>query len=152
MPEQLRSLAFCGLAMLAGTSLVVQATLNTNLRSKLASWSWTGFVSYLGGTLTMLAILLIQRESFPSRAAIAESPWPLWIGGFFGAVYIVLAIVLLPRLGAAAVVAFVVAGQMLTSLAFDHYGVLGLPHHPVNVPRLLGALLIIGGVALTRLG
>jgi transporter family-2 protein len=151
MREQLQLLAFCGLAMLAGTSLVVQATLNSNLRSHLASWSWTGFVSYLGGTLTMLTVLLIQREPFPSRAAVAGSPWPMWIGGFFGAVYIVLAIVLLPRLGAATVVAFVVAGQMLTSLAFDHFAVLGLPHHAANVPRIVGALLIIVGVALTRL-
>jgi transporter family-2 protein len=117
----------------------------------LASWSWTGFVSYLGGTLTMLTVLLIQREPFPSRAAVGGSPWPMWIGGFFGAVYIVLAIVLLPRLGAATVVAFVVAGQMLTSLAFDHFAVLGLPHHAANVPRIVGALLIIVGVALTRL-
>jgi transporter family-2 protein len=151
MREQLYVLALCGLAMLAGTSLVVQATLNSNLRSNLASWSWTGFVSYLGGTLTMLTVLLIQREALPSRAAIAQSPWAIWTGGFFGAVYIVLAIVLLPRLGAATVVAFVVAGQMVTSLLFDHYGVLGLPHHPANAPRIVGALLIIGGVALTRL-
>jgi hypothetical protein len=31
MREQLQLLAFCGLAMLAGTSLVVQVTLNSNL-------------------------------------------------------------------------------------------------------------------------
>ncbi len=70
---------------------------------------------------------------------------------FFGAIYIVIAIILLPRLGATVVVAFVVSGQMLTAVAFDHFAVLGIPQHSVTAPRLLGALLIIVGVALTRL-
>lgn len=150
MREQIQLVGLCMLAMLAGTSLVVQATLNMNLRSSLASWSWTGFISYLGGTITMLVVLLLQRQAIPARAAFAGSSWPMWTGGFFGAIYIVLAIVLLPRLGAAAVVAFVVAGQMLTSLAFDHFGVLGLPHHPASAQRLIGAVLIIVGVVLAR--
>jgi transporter family-2 protein len=81
---------------------------------------------------------------------VARSSWWLWTGGFFGAVYIVVAIALLPRLGAATVVALIVAGQMLASLAFDHFGLLGLTPHPVSLPRLAGALLLIAGVVLIR--
>jgi transporter family-2 protein len=63
----------------------------------------------------------------------------------------VLAIILLPRLGAAALVACVVAGQMLFALAADQFGWLGVPQHPASVPRLIGAALLLAGVALIRL-
>jgi Putative inner membrane exporter, YdcZ len=45
----------------------------------------------------------------------------------------VLSIVLLQRLGASTVVAFVVAGQMLGALAFDQFGVMGLERMPATV-------------------
>ena len=44
----------------------------------------------------------------------------------------------------------VVAGQMLVSLAFDHFGLLGVEEKPVNIPRILGALLVAAGVVLIR--
>jgi transporter family-2 protein len=138
------------LAASAGVSLVVQVALNGKLREGLASWSWAGLVSYLGGTLTMLAVVALQRPAWPSAAARAALPWSAWSGGFFGAIYIVLAIALLPRLGAAALVALVVSGQMLASMVFDHYGLLGIVRHAATPGRLLGAVLIVAGVVLIR--
>jgi len=74
-----------------------------------------------------------------------------WSGGIFGAIYIAVSILLIPRLGAAMVIALIVAGQMLGSLVFDHFGLLGVPMHPASLPRLLGAALLVGGVVLLRL-
>jgi len=150
MRDFLSIIAFPLLAMLSGGSLVIQAALNASLRSALASWSWAALVSYLGGTVLMLVILLFQREPRPSASTIASIPWSSWTGGFFGGVYIILSIILLPRLGAAAVVAFVLSGQMLTALVFDHYGLMGLTLHPVTPLRLAGTVLLISGVVLIR--
>ncbi|MBV9521765.1 MAG: DMT family transporter, partial [Alphaproteobacteria bacterium] len=47
--------------------------------------------------------------------------------------------------------ALILAGQMLASLAFDHYGLFGIAPHPADLPRLAGAALLIAGVALIRL-
>ncbi|HEY8714285.1 MAG TPA: DMT family transporter, partial [Candidatus Acidoferrum sp.] len=69
----------------------------------------------------------------------------------FGAIYIAISILLVPRLGAAIVIGLIVAGQMLGSLAFDHFGLLGIPVHPASFPRLVGAALLITGVILIRL-
>jgi transporter family-2 protein len=134
----------------AGACLVVQATLSGSLRSALSSWAWAGLVSYVGGTVAMLAILAVRREPWPTTLAGATWPSALWTGGFFGALYLVLAIVLLPRLGAAALVACVVTGQMLASVAFDHFGWLGVPRHPVSASRAIGAVLLVGAVDLMR--
>jgi transporter family-2 protein len=147
-------LSFVGLpfvAMLAGSSLVVQAILNVNLRSGLASWSWAALVSYLGGTVMMIIVLLIQGASRPGAHALASVPWFAWLGGLFGGAYIVLSIILLPRLGAAATVAFIVTGQMLTSMLCDQYGLMGLARLPATPLRLAGALCLIVGVVLMRI-
>jgi transporter family-2 protein len=57
---------------------------------------------------------------------------------------------LLPRLGAATVVALIVLGQMLGSMLFDHYGWLELPKHPADWQRIVGVLLLICGAVLIR--
>ncbi len=134
----------------AGVCFVVQQAVNAHLRTDLNSAAWAGFVSYLGGTLCMLALALAMRETVPLTSAVLRSNWWAWTGGFFGAIYIAISILLVPRLGAATFVALLVAGQMLASLAFDHYGVLGVPQHSVDPSRLLGAGLLIGGVILIR--
>lgn len=39
---------------------------------------------------------------------------------------------MLPRLGATTVVALIVLGQMIGSLAFDHFGFLGVSEQPIT--------------------
>jgi len=38
---------------------------------------------------------------------------------------------------------------MITSLAFDNYGLLGLAQRSVDAPRLIGVALLVAGVVLT---
>jgi bacterial/archaeal transporter family-2 protein len=57
---------------------------------------------------------------------------------------------MVPRLGAATVLALIVVGQMIGSLAFDHFGAFGIPQHSANPLRLAGAALLVLGVALVR--
>jgi transporter family-2 protein len=73
-----------------------------------------------------------------------------WSGGIIGALYVLAAVVLAPRLGAGTLVAAVVAGQMITSLVLDHYGLIGFPVHPLSAVRFIGAALIIMGVVLIQ--
>jgi bacterial/archaeal transporter family-2 protein len=86
----------------------------------------------------------------PRDADIHRSHWWAWTGGFFGAVYIAVSIFLVPRLGAAFFLALLVAGQMVASIAFDHLGLLGLSKHPIDLSRLIGAVLLVAGVVLIR--
>jgi len=81
---------------------------------------------------------------------VARTSWISWTGGIFGALFIGISIIMMPRLGAAVVVALIVVGQMLGSLAFDHFGLLGLPQHSAGPIRLAGAILLILGVILIR--
>jgi bacterial/archaeal transporter family-2 protein len=141
---------FCLLVVVAGVSVSLQQVLNARLRAELGSPWWAGLVSYLGGTLVMLTVAVATGESLPSGPTVTGTSWASWTGGFFGAVFVGVAIIMVPRLGATAVVALVVVGQMLGSLAFDHFGVLGIPRHAASPIRLVGAALLIMGVVLVR--
>jgi transporter family-2 protein len=63
------------LALVAGTSFVVQQAVNSNLRIELGSAWWAGFISYLGGTLVMLIMVVLMREPFLSSNLISRSTW-----------------------------------------------------------------------------
>jgi transporter family-2 protein len=138
------------LAVFAGISFVMQQTVNAGLRTAIGSAAWAGFISYLGGTLCMLALALVLRDTLPAAPLLARSPWWAWSGGLFGAVYIAISIFLVPRLGTATFVALLVAGQMLASVIADHCGLFGVTQHPISLSRLLGAALLLGGVILIR--
>lgn len=150
MSDFTRSFGFIFLAAIAGMSFVAQQAVNANLRTSIDSAAWAGFVSYLGGTICMALLALMLRDPWPGGAALARSHWWTWSGGLFGAIYIAISILLLPRLGAATTVTLIVVGQMLGSVIFDHYGWMGLPHHAVDWQRILGAVLLIAGAVLIR--
>ncbi len=144
------TLVFSLVVVAAGVSVAFQQVLNANLRMGLGSPWWTGFVSYTVGTLVMLAVALALGEPWPGKAMLTNVPWISWSGGLFGAIFIGVSILMIPYLGAATVIALIVVGQMTGSMAFDHFGVLGVPQHDANPGRLLGAGLLIAGAILIR--
>lgn len=144
------TIALSLLAFIAGVAVVTQQIFNANLRFLIQSAAWSGFVSYFVGTLCMIAFIVAMRDPLPSLAVARTVPWWAWSGGALGAVFIALAIFLVPKLGAAAFIALLVAGQMLASMAYDHFGAFGLEKHVASPTRLFGAALLIAGVVLIR--
>jgi bacterial/archaeal transporter family-2 protein len=141
----------CLAAVAAGVSVALQQVLNANLRSQLESPWWAGLVSYAVGTVVMLTVALTSSAPRLSGAFNGVTSWVSWTGGFFGAIFIATGIFMVPRLGAATVLTLIVVGQMLGSLTFDHFGILGIPQHSVSPTRLIGAAFLILGVFLIRI-
>ena len=83
-------------------------------------------------------------------AAAKNAPPIAWIGGLMGAFFVASSVALVPRLGVALTFSLIVAGQMLITLVLDHFGVLGVPVKEVSLMRVLGIILITGGVVLIR--
>ena len=136
------------LALSAGVVLIVQVGLNSALRDALGSTVMAALMSFGVGSAALLAFLLLARTPWPGRAQLLAVPGWAWLGGVLGAFYVVSTIIAGPRLGAAALLALVVLGQLATSLLVDHFGWLGFPQHPLTPLRLLGALLLFGGMLL----
>lgn len=140
------------LVVAAGVSVALQQILNANLRAQLASPWWAGFISYFVGMMGMWLVATLMpgpRLGFSSIGADGGA-WFAWTGGIFGAVFIATTILMVPRLGAANVLALIVVGQMLGSVIFDHFGLFGVPQYPATLIRLTGAGCLILGVVLIR--
>ena len=99
----------------------------------------------------LVALLVVERSFSGVRAAYEQPKW-LWIGGVMS-ILIVFAITLgAPRIGTAATIGLVIAGNLLMAAVIDRFGLFGQDEIPLAWPRLVGiALLAIGaGLSLSQ--
>ncbi|MDC6129912.1 DMT family transporter, partial [Burkholderia gladioli] len=106
--------------------------------------------SLLVSLLCVLPALFVMHAHAPLLGRATQLPVWIWFGGIAGVIYITSALVLTPRLGATTFIVSVIAGQMLTSLLIDNYGLMGLPVKPANPGRVAGVLLIFAGMLLVQ--
>lgn len=138
------------LAVLSGALLPVQAVLNARLGAGLGNALLAALVSFALGSLALALFVLLSRAHWPAAARVAAVPPVAWLGGLLGAVYVPTALLLAPRLGTTLLFGAVIVGQLLISLLLDHFGLLNLAVHKASWPRLVGVLLVLGGVWLFR--
>jgi transporter family-2 protein len=138
------------LAVVTGVLLPLQALINARLGQQTSGALFASFASFLIGTVAIGIALLVTRTPLPAwQQASGLPPW-VWFGGVIGAVFVVSATVLVPRLGAAALICLAVFGQLVGSLLLDHYGVLHAPK-PADAMRIAGAALVaIGALMVVR--
>jgi len=142
---------FILLAFVAGFCLPTQAGINTQLNLWSQSAVLAATISFAVGTIGLLVYALLLRIPWPTVGAINQHPWWIWTGGLLGAFLVASTVVLAPRLGAASMIALIIAGQMTASLALDHFGWLGYQVQPISGLRILGGVLLVSGVMLIRL-
>jgi len=140
-------------AMLAvvfgGAATALQAPTNAKMMTAVGSPVNAAFVSFAVGTAA-LGILAVVLQTRPDMAASRALPWYAWIGGLYGAIFVVAAAWGVPKLGVATTITLMVAGQLLLSLALDHFGVMDVPKQPLNLGRVAGVALVLAGVLLVR--
>ncbi|MDH4611754.1 DMT family transporter [Pseudomonas sp. BN102] len=139
------------LPFVAGAFLPLQAGINGQLAKQISSVMSAALVSFVVGTVALLAVVLLQRE-LPSLDALKGLSWWQWSGGLLGAVFIATAAFAGPRIGALLFMVLVLAGQLSMALTLDHFGWAGYREAPISAGKLAGLALIIGGVWLIRRG
>ncbi|KJK07502.1 MULTISPECIES: DMT family transporter [Pseudomonas] len=140
------------IALLAGAAVPFQAGSNAALGRLLGHPLWATLVSLAVSVLMVIPALLVMRAPLPQVAALAQAPWWAWLGGVAGVAYITAALMLTPRLGAAGFIVCVIAGQVVSSLLIDQWGLMGLTQRPVNGLRLAGVGLIVLGMLVVQWG
>jgi bacterial/archaeal transporter family-2 protein len=135
------------LATLAGLLLPLQSLINARIGATMNGPMMAALVNFVGGSLGLLVLILMFRVPWPSSAQAAMMPSYGWLTGLFGAFFVAQAAFTVPKLGAAGMIALVVAGQMVGSILLDHYGVMQ-PVQPITLQKLAGAALLFIGVML----
>lgn len=138
------------LTLFVGALLAVQTGVNARLGQDLRSPMLAALGSFTVGTIALLVYNLVSRPMLPSWSDLKHTPVWAWTGGILGATYVAIGIFAIPRIGVGVFTALVVTGQLVVSVALDHFGLLGLQIYPVTGPRILGVALLIAGVALIQ--
>lgn len=140
-------------ALAIGLLIPLQAAVNNQLKITLGgSTLLAALISFACGTLTLAVFALLTQERWGSLGQIGQAPWWQLTGGSMGALLVFGTTLLAPRLGFAVMMALIIGGQIITSLAFDKVGLLGIPVKELTAPRIIGAVLTIAGVVLVNFG
>jgi bacterial/archaeal transporter family-2 protein len=137
-------------AVVAGAMLPFQFGINAVLARYVDGAARAALVSFVVGALALLVAVVVFFHGLPAADRVAEAPWWVWAGGLLGAFYVLGSVVTAPKLGAATLVALILAGQAAASLTVDHFGLVGFEESPVTPGRLLGLGLVAAGVVLVR--
>lgn len=128
-----------------GVAVAVQPSINARLAEK-TGYLQAATLSFAVGTLVLLLISLSTHQG--SFRRLTEASWWQFSGGFFGAFFVTMTIIGVPRIGTTAVLALTIVSQLVAGLLLDHYGLLGMRGIPIDFKRLLGVAFLLIGVAL----
>jgi len=137
-------------AVAAGAGVASQAVINARLRFILGAPVWAATAQFVVGLVLLILFGVLSRQTIPATADIARAPWWMWSGGLFGALFILMAVVATPALGAALMLASSIVGQLGAALLIDHFGFFGGTVIRVSPSRIIGVVLLGLGVVLIR--
>ncbi len=140
------------LGVLAGAFIAIQAPVNAQLARGLGVPVAAAAISFLSGAIVLGVItFLTTRTQGLVIDWKAPAPWLFVVGGVLGAVYVTSTVLLTPRIGAAALMAFLVAGQLLAGMLVDKAGILGVAVREISMGRIVGAVLLLAGALMIRI-
>ena len=142
------SAAAATLAVFAGLAGSVQVALMSRLGERIGVLEALGFSAALTAALAFVALLLVRRSLAGFERAI-HAPWWMLLGGVMGLIIVFTVTYAGPRIGVAATVGILIAGQLVAGAAIDRWGLLGSERIALHWPRLLGLVLLAGGAALS---
>jgi transporter family-2 protein len=147
MPKEIYYL----LALMAGLAVAIQTGANAQLKLTIQNPTITALISFLVGTFILfIYVMLTSYQQIPATATLYTISWWKYLGGVMGAFYITTVVIIAPRIGAANTLGFIVAGQLISAVVFDHFGLLGFVVRQITFPRVIGVIFLVLGVYLIR--
>lgn len=134
------------IGLAGGAAVGLQSPLASMISQRLGIFE-SVFIVHIGGAIAALLPLL-----FLSGGKLSEwrtLPWYTLFAGVFGLIVIAAISFMIPRVGVAASITAVVAGQLLVGMFLDHFGLLGASVRPLDFTRIVGMGVVLVGVWLT---
>jgi transporter family-2 protein len=129
-----------------GAQFALQAPINSALGRHVGRLA-ASLVSNTVGTVFLIALVVVTGE-VSNLGSLGDVPVYQLLGGLIGASYVATATLTVARIGAGAVVAATITGQLISSLLIDDLGLVGVDAVPLSLLRVCGALLLVAGTLL----
>jgi bacterial/archaeal transporter family-2 protein len=136
------------LAVLAGLAGSVQVAVMARLGERVGVFAALAWAAMLTAGLAV-ALLLVVRQGLGGIAEAARQPVWLWTGAAMGLLIVLTITFAGSRIGVAATVAIMIAGQLAMGAVIDRFGLFGVDRVTLQWPRVLGIALLAVGAALT---
>jgi bacterial/archaeal transporter family-2 protein len=136
------------IVLMAGALQAWGPPMNGALRGALTNPWLASLVSFLPIIALLGCIYVCLPTPLPSMAGVSSMPWWAPLGGVIGAFAVVAGLMFVDKVGAGAFAGLTITANILMSLAIDHFGLLHMNTHSINIWRALGGLLMVVGVAL----
>ncbi|GJD64057.1 DMT family transporter [Methylobacterium frigidaeris] len=134
--------------LVAGALMAVGVVWNSQLRGALVNPWLAATVSFLPVVFAFALMTLLKPTPLPTRKDLAGVRWWMPLAGLTGAVAVFAGLLFVDKVGAGALNGLLITANLLTSVALDHFGWLGMRRVEAGPPRLLGAALMVGGIVL----
>src|SRR5512138_2576767 len=134
------------IGLAGGIAVGLQSPMASMLTQRLGMFE-SVFIVHIGGALIALLPLLFYGGG--RLAQWHNVPWYVLGAGVFGLVVIAAISYMIPRVGVAASITTIVAGQLLVGMILDHYGLLEATVRSLDVTRIIGMAVVLLGVWIT---
>ncbi len=136
----LENLALLLIGIVGGIAVGIQSPVAGGMSEKVGGTA-SSFIIHASGAILSGALLLLRGgEQIQNWRSL---PWYMLWGGLFGVILYITLSYTLPRLGATTAVVLIIIGQLTVGLATDQFGLFGVAVRPIDLTRVLGALLLI---------
>jgi bacterial/archaeal transporter family-2 protein len=134
--------------LIAGALQAWGPPMNGALRSSLTNPWLASLVSFLPVIALLACLVLCLPRPMPTMAGVSAMPWWAPLGGLVGAFAVIAGLLFVNKVGAGAFAGLTITANILMSLVVDRFGWFGMDVHPLNGWRMLGAVLMVSGIAL----
>ena len=134
--------------IVGGILQAMGSAMNAQLYKSLGNPWLASLISFALIVCFFLSAFAVLHKPLPTVQQVLDMPWWAPLAGVIGAVAVYAGLVLVGKVGAGPYTGLNVTAALVTSIAIDHFGWLNVQQYTAHPMRLLGAALMIGGVAL----
>ncbi len=144
----MNSFWFLPIVIVAGALQAMGNSMNAQLRNSISNPWLASAISFALILAFFLCAFAVNPKPLPTLAGINAMPWWAPVGGLAGAVAVFAGLTMVDKIGAGPFNGLIITANIIASVVIDHYGFLNMPAHPLSLWRVVGIVLMVGGVSL----
>ena len=144
-------LIFAAWSLLAGAGIPLIGVLNSGVARSIGNPYTATAIMFAIAALVALGLAL-PLYGHPTMAQLGSAPAISYGAGLLIGFYGLSATIIIPRLGAASFIAFILVAQLLGAAVVDQFGLFGMERRPVDITKMVGLIVIVAGIIVMEAG
>ncbi len=132
------------LAFAMGLIMSIYLPMNSSVAKYIGSSISANVIFFTVALLTSALIFLLSGQ-FDTINHLKDVPAFLYSAGIISAFVVLGTTFLIPHIGARKFFILLISGQILMAIVVSHFGILESPKDPINMQKMIGAVLVLSG-------